>query len=143
MRKPAGADPFAPFVEYVTARLGEDPHLWARTLFDELEELGFALSYPSLTRNIRERGLRPVCAACRPATDRANAIIPHAPGEETQWDWLDLPDPPAVVGVGPHGASAGRVAGAFGQVAGVAGAVRPISRTWSRAWTGSAGLWAG
>ena len=30
-------DPFAPFVEYVTARLVEDPHLWAITLFDELD----------------------------------------------------------------------------------------------------------
>ena len=33
-------DPFDPFVDYVTARLVEDPHLWARTLFDELEEPG-------------------------------------------------------------------------------------------------------
>jgi hypothetical protein len=35
-----------------------------------------------------------VCEACRSATDRVNAIIPHEPGDETQWDWLDLPDPP-------------------------------------------------
>jgi hypothetical protein len=27
-------------LDYVTARLIEDPHLWARTLYDELEELG-------------------------------------------------------------------------------------------------------
>lgn len=94
VRRPAGEDSFAPFVEYVTARLGEDPHLWARTLCDELEELGFTLSYQSLTRNIRARGLRPDCPACRSATDRPNAIIPHEPGDETQWDWLDLPDPP-------------------------------------------------
>jgi transposase len=38
-------DPFDLFVDYVTARSVEDPHLWARTLFDELENLGFALSY--------------------------------------------------------------------------------------------------
>ena len=100
VRKPAGEDSFAPFVDYVSARLREDPHLWARTLCDELEELGFALSYPSLTRNIRARGLRPVCEACRSATDRPNAIIPHEPGDETQWDWLDLPDPPALWGWG-------------------------------------------
>ena len=73
-------DPFEPFIDYVTARLREDPHLWARTLLDELEELGFALSYPSLTRNIRARGLRPDCEVCRSATDRPNAIIPHAAG---------------------------------------------------------------
>ena len=73
-------DPFEPFVDYVTARLVEDPHLWARTLFDELEELGFGLSYQSLTRNIRARNLRPVCEACRTATERPNAVIPHAAG---------------------------------------------------------------
>ena len=49
-------DPFDPFVDYVTARLVEDPHLWACTLYDELEGLGFGLSYQSLTRNIRTRG---------------------------------------------------------------------------------------
>jgi transposase len=93
-------DPFDPFVDYVSARLVEDPHLWARTLFDELEPLGFGLSYQSLTRNIRNRNLRPVCEACRTATDRPNAVIPHAPGDETQWDWLELPDPPASWGWG-------------------------------------------
>ena len=84
----------------MSARLREDPHLWARTLCDELEGLGFALSYPSLTRNIRVRGLRPVCEECRSVTDRANAVIEHPPGDETQWDWLDLPDPPASWGWG-------------------------------------------
>ncbi len=29
-----------------------------------------------------------------------NAIIEHPPGAETQWDWLDLPDPPAGWGWG-------------------------------------------
>ena len=38
VRARPGPDPFDPFVDYVTARLTEDPHLWARTLFDELEE---------------------------------------------------------------------------------------------------------
>jgi transposase len=94
------ADPFGPFVDYVTARLVEDPHLWALTLFDELQPLGFRLSYPTLTREIRARRLRPDCAACRGATGRANAVIDHPPGEETQWDWLDLPDPPTAWGWG-------------------------------------------
>jgi transposase len=93
-------DPFAAFVEYVTARLVEDPHLWAVTLFDELEGLGFALSYQTLTREIRARNLRPTCTACAGATGRANAVIAHPAGEETQWDWLDLPDPPAAWGWG-------------------------------------------
>lgn len=100
VRARPGPDPLDPFVDYVTARLTEDPHLWARTLFDELEELGFGLSYQSLTRNLRSRNLRPVCEACRTATDRPNAVIPHEPGEETQWDWLELPDPPESWGWG-------------------------------------------
>ena len=93
-------DPFAPFVEYVTARLVEDPHLWAITLCDELEPLGFTASYQTLTREIRARNLRPVCVDCGRATERANAVIPHPAGEETQWDWLDLPDPPTSWGWG-------------------------------------------
>ena len=93
-------DPFAPFVEYVTARLVEDPHLWAITLFDELLTLGFAASYQTVTREIRSRGLRPACMACVGATGRPNAVIEHPPGAETQWDWLDLPDPPAAWGWG-------------------------------------------
>jgi transposase len=93
-------DPFDPFVDYVTARLIEDPHLWARTLFDELEGLGFGLSYQSLTRNIRARNLRPTCEACRTATERPNAVIEHPPGDETQWDWLELPNPPESWGWG-------------------------------------------
>jgi len=87
-------DPFDRFVDYVTARLAEDPHLWALTLFDELQRLGFCGSYPTLTRQIRSRKLRPICAGCAGATGRANAIIDHPAGEETQWDWLELPDPP-------------------------------------------------
>ena len=84
-------DQFDPFVDYVTARLVEDPHLWARTLFDELEGLGFTLSYQSLTRNIRNRDLRPACAGCRTATERPNAVIEHPPGDETQWDRWNCP----------------------------------------------------
>ncbi len=83
MRACPGPDPFDPFLDYVTARLVEDTHLWARTLFDEREELGFGLSYQSLTRNIRTRNLRPICQPCRTAVDRPNAVIPHAPGDET------------------------------------------------------------
>jgi transposase len=117
------SDPFAPFVDYIRARLTEDPHLWALTLFDELQDLGFGLSYPSLTRVIRARKLRPACPACGGATERPNAIIEHPPGEETQWDWLDLPDPPTQWGWGQDGASAGRFPRALRPLAGGAGAV--------------------
>ncbi|SKY38362.1 transposase IstA protein, putative [Mycobacteroides abscessus subsp. abscessus] len=93
-RKKSAADPFEPFLAYVTARLVEDPHLWSRTLCDELEDLGYTQSYPTLTRQIRQRGLRPTCEACALVTERANAVIEHPPGEETQWDWVELPNPP-------------------------------------------------
>ena len=52
-------DPFAPFLDYVTARLVEDPHLWGITLFDELQALGFDASYQTLTREIRAREAAP------------------------------------------------------------------------------------
>ena len=64
---PAEPDPFEPFAGYCRARLAEDPHLWATTLFDELLELGYDRSYPTFTRQLRARGLRPACEPCRPA----------------------------------------------------------------------------
>ncbi|WP_455902118.1 IS21/IS408/IS1162 family transposase [Rhodococcus gordoniae] len=100
IREPSGEDAFEPFVAYATARLTEDPHLWARTLCDELEDLGYTASYQTLTRQIRQRKLRPVCQACACATDRPNAVIEHPPGEETQWDWVELPNPPESWGWG-------------------------------------------
>ena len=93
-------DPFERFVGYVGQRLKDDPHLWASTLYDELIELGYDRSYPTMTRQVRARGLRPACEACRPTRDRAVAVIEHPPGEETQWDWVELPDPPEAWGWG-------------------------------------------
>jgi transposase len=87
-------DAFEAFAEYCRARLAEDPHLWATTLFDEIVELGYDRSYPSFTRALRTRALRPACEPCRPTKDRPVAVIEHPPGEETQFDWLELPDPP-------------------------------------------------
>ncbi|OZF53109.1 DDE-type integrase/transposase/recombinase [Rhodococcus sp. 14-2470-1a] len=100
VRKRSIPDPFEVFLAYVTARLLDDPHLWVRTLCDELEGLGYAMSYQTLSRKIRELGLRPICQACLTATERPNAVIEHPPGEETQWDWVDLPNPPASWGWG-------------------------------------------
>jgi transposase len=87
-------DPFERYSAYCAARLREDPHLWATALFDEVVALGFGLSYQSFTRGLRARRLRPACEPCRPAKGRPVAIIDHPAGEETQWDWLELPDPP-------------------------------------------------
>lgn len=95
VRRKSDPDAFAPFVHYVRERFVDDPHLWVATLLDELRPLGFAGSYPTLSRQIRDRGLRPPCLECAHVTKRPNAIIEHPPGEETQFDWLELPDPPA------------------------------------------------
>ena len=95
-------DLFEPFAAYCAARLVEDPHLWASTLMDELADLGFTGSYPTLTRQLRARGLRPACEPCRPTKGRAVAVIEHPAGAETQWDWVELPDPPKAWGWGKH-----------------------------------------
>ncbi len=42
-----GGLPVKTSIGYMTARPAEDPHLWAQTLMDELEPLGFPLSYQS------------------------------------------------------------------------------------------------
>ncbi len=93
-RASRGPDVMAPFAEYCRIRLADDPHLWASALLDELRDLGYAGSYPSLTAAIRARGLRPHCEPCQASSGRDAAIIAHPPGEETQFDWLELPGPP-------------------------------------------------
>jgi transposase len=98
-RRRSVPDPFERFVPYVRQRLGDDKHLWATTLYDEVVELGYTGSYPSFTRALRTRELRPACQDCAAATTRDRAIIDHRPGDETQWDWLELPDPPACWGL--------------------------------------------
>ena len=95
VRAPAGPDGFAPFVDYCSARLTEDPHLWAMTLFDEVTALGYDRAYSTFTRQLRTRNLRPACEPCAPTKGRPAAVIEHPPGEETQFDWVELPDPPA------------------------------------------------
>ena len=100
-RKPAGPDRFGRFAEYCRIRFADDPHLFATALFEEVRELGYRGSYPSFTRALRSRGLRPRCERCAAAaTPGEYAIIEHPPGEETQWDWVELPDPPAWWGWG-------------------------------------------
>ena len=93
-RAPAERDPFDEFEPYVRQRLSDDPHVWASVLFDEVVVLGYAQSYPTLVRKVRHRGLRPSCGACAGTRGGATAIIDHPPGEECQWDWLELGDTP-------------------------------------------------
>jgi transposase len=101
-RASRGLQVMAPFVEYCRIRLADDPHLWASALLDELRELGYAGSYPSLTAAIRAHGLRPHCEPCQASAGRDAAIIAHPLGEETQFDWLELPGPPPAWGCGAH-----------------------------------------
>ena len=63
-RKPAGVDRFEPYAEYCRIRFADDPHLWATTLFEEVRELKYDGAYPSFTRALRKRGLRPRCERC-------------------------------------------------------------------------------
>jgi hypothetical protein len=66
---------------YVLARFEKDPHLWATTLFDELVELGFALSYrPTISRCEPRRSSR----ATRTTrgdddSDRSGGVRNHRP----------------------------------------------------------------
>jgi transposase len=101
-RASRGPDVMAPYVEYCRIRLADDPHLWASALLDELRELGYAGSYPSLTAAIRAQRLRPHCEPCSASAGRDAAVIAHPPGGETQFDWLELPGPPPGWGCGAH-----------------------------------------
>jgi len=93
-RKPAPSC-LEPFRGYIAARLADDPHLPAVALLDELAAAGFDRSYPTLVRELRRLELRPVCVVCQQRRGRAPTTeIDHPPGEEIQWDWLELPETP-------------------------------------------------
>ena len=94
VRRASVVDPFDRFEPYTKARLIEDPHVWATALFDEVVALGFDRSYPTFTRQVRQRGLRPHCEACAGVKGRVTIEIEHPPGEEIQWDWDELPGAP-------------------------------------------------
>ena len=84
-----------PFRAYIEARFADDPHLDATVLFRELVAAGFDRSYPTLVRELRRLELRPVCVVCQHRRGRAVTVeIEHPPGEEIQWDWLELHDTP-------------------------------------------------
>ena len=84
-----------PWRGYIAARFVDDPHLPAVTLLDELSTAGFDRSYPTLVRELRRTALRPVCLVCQQRRGNAPTTeIDHPPGEEIQWDWLELPVTP-------------------------------------------------
>lgn len=83
-----------PFREYLLARFGDDPHVLGSVLFRELVALGFDRSYQTFTRELRVLGLRPRCECCRRGGVDVTIEIDHPPGEELQFDWLELSETP-------------------------------------------------
>jgi transposase len=105
-----------PYRAYLDARFVDDAHVRASVLFEELVPLGFDRSYPTLVREIRELGLRPVCDCCKAGGVKVTVGLEHEPGEELQLDWLELSETPwgekayVLVGALSH---SGRVRGVF------------------------------
>ena len=68
-----------PFRGYLEARFGDDAHVLASTLYGELVAVGFGRSYPTLVRELRRLGLRPVsrvllcCGGGQSSSDAAAA----------------------------------------------------------------------
>ena len=102
-RAPAGPDYFADFVTYCQARLIEGPHLWAMTLSTRLST---AMTAPTRRSRALGPGSGPRrCEPCRPTDGRASPIIEHPPAAETQFDRVELPNPPASWAWAPYGVS--------------------------------------
>jgi len=116
-RRGTDPSPIEPHRAYLEARFVDDPHIFATVLFDELLELGFDRSYPTLVRELRKLALRPRCSCCR-AADQLSAEIPHEPGAELQIDWLELRETPwgrpayVLAGALSH---SGRIRGVFSE----------------------------
>lgn len=83
-----------PFREYLAARLLEDVHVDGTVLYREVAGLGFDRSYVTFVRQLRLLGLRPRCEACRTGGHGVTTMLVHEPGEEIQWDWLELTETP-------------------------------------------------
>jgi hypothetical protein len=83
-----------PFRGYLAARFADDAHVDGTVLHREVAELGFERSYVTFVRELRQLGLRPRCEACRTGGHGVTTVIAHEPGEEIQWDWLELTQTP-------------------------------------------------
>lgn len=78
------------FIPYIKERFRQDPHLWGTVLFDEITAAGYLASYPSFMRQLAKWKLRPICTDCITVKNRYTTTITHDPGEEIQWDFLEL-----------------------------------------------------
>ena len=83
-----------PYRDYLAARFVDDPHVLGTVLFREVGGLGFDRSYQTFTRELRVLGLRPRCECCRRGGVDVTTEIDHPPGEELQFDWLELRETP-------------------------------------------------
>jgi transposase len=107
-----------PYRSYLAARFVDDPHVLGSVLFREVAALGFDRSYQTFTRELRVLRLRPVCGCCRRGGVDVTTEIDHPPGEELQFDWLELPETPwgapayVLVGALSH---SGRCRGVFSE----------------------------
>src|SRR6266545_1994878 len=117
-RRPRSPSVLEPYRAYIERRLGDDPHLDATVLLRELRPLGFERSYPTLTRELRRLGLRPVCEVCKRGGHALTVELAHEPGEELQLDWMELEETPwgekayVLVGALSH---SGRIRGVFSE----------------------------
>jgi transposase len=116
-RREAAPSCLEPYLEYITARFADDPHLQAKVLHRELADAGFDRAYTTLVGELRRLELRPICKDCRHRRGKAPTIeIPHPPGEEIQWDWVEFHETPwgrpafVLVGALSH---SGRLRGVF------------------------------
>ena len=93
-RRPAAPSVLEPYRAYLAQRLADDPHVDATVFLRELRRLGFERSYPTLTRELRRLGLRPVCEVCKRGGHALTVELTHEPGGELQLDWLELAETP-------------------------------------------------
>ena len=83
-----------PLRDYLAARLVDDAHVDATVLYREVIDLGFERSYVTFVRQLRLLGLRPRYEACRTGGHGVTIELAHEPGEEIQFDWLELSETP-------------------------------------------------
>jgi len=83
-----------PFREYLLARFVDDAHVDGSVLHREVVELGFDRSYVTFVRQLRLLELRPRCEACRTGGHGVTVELAHEPGDEIQFDWLELSETP-------------------------------------------------
>ena len=84
-RRPPAASVLEPYRAYIERRLADGPHLDATVLLRGLRPLGFERSCPTLTRELRRLGLRPVCEVCKRGGHRLTVELAHEPGRSCNW----------------------------------------------------------